>query len=168
MTPDTITLALLLGGTVTGALIDLRVRRVPNALTLSMAAAGVIVAVAGLGRLGAGAALAGLAVGLLVMLPGYLIGATGAGDVKLLAAAGSLLGPTGALWGYLYTAIAGGIIALVVAAVRGRLRRTVDETAWLVYTQGANVQDIRHPQANNRFAYAPAIAIGTALVALGW
>jgi prepilin peptidase CpaA len=168
MNPDTLTLALLLAGTVTGAVIDLRVRRVPNVLTLSLAAGGVLIAVTGLGRLSAGAALAGVAVGLLIMLPAYLFGATGAGDVKLLAAAGSLLGPMGALWGYLYSAIAGGVIALVIAALRGRFNRTIDETVWLVYTRGANVQDIEHSQTNNRFAYAPAIAIGTALVAFGW
>ena len=39
------------------------------------------------------AALGGIAVGLAVMLPGHLIGATGAGDVKFFAALGTLLGP---------------------------------------------------------------------------
>lgn len=166
MNVDAIPLAIVAAGAGTGAVIDLRVRRVPNALTVSLAALGVAVALAGLGRVGVGAALAGCLVGLLVMLPGYLLGATGGGDVKLLAAAGTLLGPAGILWAFLYTLLAGAALALVVSALRRRLRRTVDETMWLVFSRGANVPAIEDPRANNRFAYAPAIAIGAVLAAL--
>ena len=35
----------------------------------------------------------GVALGLLLMLPGPLLGATGAGDVKLMAAVGAIVGP---------------------------------------------------------------------------
>ena len=166
MTADAMALAMVVAGTGTGAVIDLRVRRVPNALTMTLAMAGVALAATGLGRLGVSAAIAGWGAGLALMLPGYLIGATGAGDVKLLAAVGTLLGPEGILWAFLYTAIAGGAIALIVAALRGRLQQTVDETMWLVLSRGANASAIEGPQANNRFAYAPAIAIGAVLAAI--
>ena len=165
MAADAMALAILAAGAGTGAVIDLRVRRVPNALTMTLAMAGVALAAAGLGRLGVSAAIAGWAAGLALMLPGYLIGATGAGDVKLLAAVGTLLGPEGILWAFLYSAIAGGAIAIVVAALRGRLRQTLDETMWLVLSRGANSAAIEDPQANNRFAYAPAIAIGAVMAA---
>src|SRR3954470_3750124 len=72
---------------------DVRTRRIPNALTASMAVAGFGIAAMGLGVTPVQAAL-GLVVGLAVMMPGHVIGATGAGDVKLLAAIGSLLGPS--------------------------------------------------------------------------
>jgi prepilin peptidase CpaA len=165
MAADAIAFAVM-AGTGTGAVIDLRVRRVPNALTIPLAMAGVALAAAGLGRIGVSAAIAGWAAGLALMLPGYLLGATGAGDVKLMAAVGALLGPEGALWAFLYTAIAGGATALIVAALRGRLRQTVEETMWLVLSRGANAEALEDPKANNRFAYAPAIAVGAIITAL--
>ena len=98
------------------------------------------------------------------MLPGHLIGATGAGDVKLLAALGTLLGPKAVLFAFVYSAIAGGVLAVVVAMQRRTLDVTMARTAMLVRSRGANVAEIERTTSNNRFAYAPAIAIG-ALVA---
>ena len=68
-------------------------RRVPNAVTMSLAGAGMLLAASGLGRVGVMAALAGGLLGFALMLPGHFLGATGAGDVKLLSALGTLLGP---------------------------------------------------------------------------
>jgi prepilin peptidase CpaA len=113
-------------------------------------------------------AFGGFALGLALMLPGHFVGATGAGDVKLLAAVGTLLGPTGVAVAFMYTAILGGLLALAVAIHRGRLQDTLQETATLVVTGGANVATIERPSANNRFAYAPAIALGALAAALGF
>ena len=150
-----------------GAVIDLRTRRVPNVLTGSIAALGLLLAVLHATPVSPVAALGGLAVGLAIMLPAHLIGATGAGDVKLLAAAGALLGPALTFRAFVGTVIAGGVIALVVAVHRGRLRRTLDATRRLAVGNAA-ADEIEDPKAGNRFAYAPAIAIGATLAALGW
>jgi prepilin peptidase CpaA len=115
-----------------------------------------------------GAALGGFALGLLLMLPAHIVGATGAGDVKLFAAVGTLLGPAGIAVAFVYTAIFGGALALAVAMMRGRLQTTLQETATLVVTGGGNVAAIERPSANNRFAYAPAIALGALVAALGF
>jgi prepilin peptidase CpaA len=152
----------------TGALVDMRTRRVPNPLNIGIAALGVALAASGNGPVSLWLALGGCAVGLLAMLPGFLIGATGGGDVKLVAALGTLLGPRGVLFAVLYSAIAGGLLALIVAARRRRLRDTMERTATLLRTCGANVAEIEHGSADNRFAYAPAIAIGSLVVALGF
>jgi Flp pilus assembly protein protease CpaA len=85
-----------------------------------------------------------------------------------VAALGTLLGPRGVLFAVLYSAIAGGLLALIVAARRRRLRDTMERTATLLRTRGANVAEIEHSSADNRFAYAPAIAIGSLVVALGF
>ena len=160
-------LALVLVGATAAAVIDVGTRRVPNRLTGGIAALGLLLA--GLQVTGTGflAAVGGLFVGLLLMLPGHLFGRTGAGDVKLLAALGTLLGPAGAAAAFVYTLIAGGLLVVVVAAQRGRLKTTVAQTATLVRTGGANVAEIERPSADNRFAYAPAIAVGACLAALG-
>ena len=149
------------------AIVDLWSRRVPNALTLGVATMGLTFAALGLSGLSPMAALGGLVVGLLLMLPGHLIGATGAGDVKLLAAIGTLLGPAGIAVAFVYTAIAGGMLALIVARHRRVLRAMVSRTAALVRTGGGNVAAIEGTSIDNRFAYAPAIALGALAAALG-
>lgn len=166
MPSDPIVIAALAAGLGGSAVIDLRTRRIPNPLTVAMAASGVICAASGISGLGVGASLAGFAIGLVLMLPGHLLGATGAGDVKLFAASGALLGPAYIAKAFLYTAIAGGVLALIVAARRRRLAATIENAARLV-ASAANAADIEHPRVNNRFAYAPAIAVGTMLTALG-
>lgn len=149
------------------ALVDLRTRRVPNPLTLGIAALGVLLAGIGAGAVSLPAAFAGLGLGLLIMLPGHLVGATGAGDAKLFAALGTLLGPSGVVAAFVYTAIVGGVLALVVALCRRQLGDTIERTAIFVRTRGANVAEIERTSLDNRFAYAPAIAIGALLAALG-
>jgi prepilin peptidase CpaA len=150
-----------------GAFIDLRTRRVPNALTIPLGAGGIACAASGISELTVAASVIGLALGLVLMLPGYLFGATGAGDVKLLAAAGAWLGPAHIGIAFLYTALVGGILALVVAQRRRRLALTLEGAGRLIATRAANVAEIEHPAADNRFAYAPAVAAGAILAALG-
>src|SRR5665213_3268400 len=107
------------------AVIDLRTRRVPNWLTLSITMLGIGLAAAHLTTTSLASALAGLALGLLLMLPGHVVGATGAGDVKLFAAVGTLLGPKGIGVAFVYTALLGGALALTVAVYRRRLQDTL-------------------------------------------
>lgn len=165
---DAISLVVVAVGMGAAALIDLRTRRVPNFLTASLAGIGLGLALVGLGRVGPGAAILGSLLGLAFMLPGHVYGATGAGDVKLLAAAGALLGPTDTMFAFFYTAIAGGVLAVAIAIRRRRLQQTLDATVRLVSQNAEAVADIESPASDNRFAYAPAIAIGVVLVALGW
>ena len=157
---DLLTVAVVLVGTGTAALVDLRTRRVPNVLTGSLAATGVALAVSGAGEVGIAAACAGGLLGLLLMSPGYLVGATGGGDVKLLAATGTLLGPAAILVAFVVTTIAGGVFALAVAALRGHLGVVTRRILVLARTGGANKAEIETSSVNNRFAYAPAIAVG--------
>jgi len=141
---------------------------VPNWLTLGIAVAGLTLAATRLSGLSVGSALAGLALGLVVMLPGHVIGATGAGDVKLLAALGTMLGPKEVALAFVYAAIAGGVLAVLVALQRRTFDVTVARTAMLVRSRGANVAEIERTSSDNRFAYAPAIAIGAFVAALGF
>ena len=168
MPSDSLVVAAIAGVGGVSAFIDLQNRRVPNALTLGVAALGITLAARHLTGVSVVGAVEGLAVGLLLMLPGHVMGATGAGDVKLFAAVGTLLGPTRIGVAFLYTAMFGGLLALAAAVYRGRLRQSIDETATLVRTGGANVATIENLSANNRFAYAPAIAAGALAAVMGW
>ena len=106
---------------------DVRVRRIPNALTVT----GLVVALAlralvGGDALLAGAAGAGLA--LLVALPPFALRALGGGDVKLLAAVGGFMGPGLLPGALLVIAVLGGALALCEAARRRALTRTLVNT----------------------------------------
>ncbi|MCU1238964.1 MAG: peptidase prepilin type [Candidatus Solibacter sp.] len=96
---------------------DFRTRHVPNWITVAGCLVGLaLAAFTGWGSLGM--ALTGGALGFLVLLPLYLCGAMGGGDVKLMAAFGTLLGPMGILSAAVFCAAFGGAGALV-ARVRG-------------------------------------------------
>jgi len=167
-TSDALVTAVVAVGMGAAAVIDLRTRRIPNILTATLAAVGVGLAAAGFGRVGLGASVLGCLLGLAFMMPGHIFGATGAGDVKLLAAAGALLGPKDTIYAFLYTAIVGGVLALVVAVARRRLSQTLASTSGLVTGSEQARADVESASSDNRFAYAPAIAIGVVLVALSW
>ena len=155
------------GSGLISAVVDLRTRRVPNPLTMGIAAIGLTFAATRLSDLTIAAAALGFSVGLGLMLLPYLFGAMGGGDLKLFAALGTFLGPRPTLQAFLYTLLAGGILAVVVAVQRRRLQETMQNAAELVTSGGANAAAIEHPTRNNRFAYAPAIAVGTLVAALG-
>jgi Flp pilus assembly protein protease CpaA len=131
--------------------IDLRTRRIPNRLVLLGAGAAALLHLIGsvspalsTARDAVVHALAGMAVGALWLLPGYLLGRTGGGDVKLLAVAGAFLGPAGAAMAGLYAMALGGPWLLW--------------WLWKMRRQGS--QGATRPR---RAPYAPAIAAGCTL-----
>ncbi len=89
---------------------DLRRRAVPNWLTAAGAAGGLVCSAAS-GWHGLGMAVAGMIAGFLILLPFHWLRAMGGGDVKLLAAFGALLGPSGILLAAVFAAVFGGITA---------------------------------------------------------
>jgi len=147
--------------------LDYRTRRIPNVLTAGMAMTGLALSAAHVAGISAAASLLGIAVGVLLMLPGHLLGATGGGDVKLMGAVGAFVGPALVVTAFLATAIAGGILALIIAARRGRVTATLTHTRRLVTDRRSAKPLIEAAGQGNRFAYGPAIAIGTLLVVFG-
>ena len=156
-------LVVLAAGLVAATVIDLRSRRIPNELTAAMTSIGIALAVSGTSGVSLGASLAGFCLGLLLMMPGYALGATGAGDVKLMAGVGAIVGPALVLSAFLFTSVAGGVLAVMVASRRKRLGATLAQTGRLMTAPGAAPQEMRAATGASRFAYGPAIAIGSAL-----
>src|SRR4029079_5699798 len=97
-----------------------------------MAGIGVGLAASGASGVSLGASVAGFLVGLVLMLPGHALGATGSGDVKFMAAVGAIVGPGLVVSAFLFTAIAGGVLALAVALRRKRLGATLAGTGRLI------------------------------------
>ena len=97
---------------------DLMTHRIPNNLLIPALAFALLASSVAGGITGLALSLAGMGVGLAMLLPVYALGAMGAGDVKLLAVAGAFLGPHGALMAGLFTFIAGAVLGLFWIAHR--------------------------------------------------
>ncbi len=102
---------------------DLRTRRIPNGLTLGAAALALAFHAIDGGLGGVGTSVAGWLVGGALLVPLFWLGGMGGGDVKLLAALGAWVGPGEVFWVALYSAIAGGVLAVSLALARGYLVR---------------------------------------------
>jgi len=163
---ELIAVAVVATGTGIAAAHDIAHRRVPNVVSLTMVVAGLALAATGVTGISVWSSLAGCGLGLALMMPGYVFGATGAGDVKLLAASGAVLGAGQIVPAFAFTAIAGGALALAFAWRRGRLGRTLTQTARLCTAPAGTRGEIESPREDNRFPYAPAIAVGVVIAAL--
>src|SRR5262245_26451498 len=97
---------------IVAAWIDGKELRVPNWITFPMIISGWIYCTATMGWTGLGESLLGTAVGLGLLMPAYLIGGMGAGDVKLLAGVGAWVGSYITFYAFCWSAIIGGIIAV--------------------------------------------------------
>lgn len=120
-----------LGFVIAAVLWDMHTRRIPNVLTFGAALAGIVMHGYVAGPSGVMWALTGWAVGAAIFFPVFALGGMGAGDIKLLGAVGAWLGPMPALLVALYSGIAGGVMAVFVAALSGYLRKAFTNI-WLL------------------------------------
>lgn len=145
---------------------DLRSRRIPNALTLGGALAGLIASAIAGGVGGIGSSGAGWALATVMWLPLYALGGMGAGDVKLIAAIGAWVGPLAIFHTSLYTAVAGGVAAAGLVIARGCVRQTYFNVQlllghWRVAGFAPQAQLTLADAASPRLAYAIPILVGT-------
>jgi len=126
---------------------DLRHRTISNWIPLVALSGGLLCQVLDKGWWGLPAAGLGAISGFGVFLVFYLLGGMGAGDIKLMAGFGALLGASSKLVvAVLCTAIIGALLAMLVLAV-----------SWLRarWQKGSGTQE-----APRTIPYAPAIALG--------
>ncbi len=169
--------AILLALLAAAAWFDVRLHRIPNKLVFAGALVALLLHLvlpqgAGFvstmpGGLGLLDALAGLGIGLGVFLPLYCLHVMGAGDVKLMAMVGAYLGSE-QIWGALFgVALAGGVLAMVIALRRGIFVRVLRNIQAGLYGSLSQVLMGGMPtfdysaQPTAQLPYGVAIALGT-------
>jgi prepilin peptidase CpaA len=158
---------MLLGFVGLAAIIDARTRRVPNRLVIAGAFIGALFQIFAPGGAGWTSALAGIAVGMGIFLPLYALRAMGAGDVKLMGMVGAYLGPMGAFTAAVYVCVAGGVLALAMALLKGQLGRlcwnlrTMLTGSILGAVIGGRMEVVAPAASIGKLPYAVAIALGT-------
>ena len=149
-------LIVLLAMLIAAAIYDIRYRKIPNWLTIG----GVLLGFAinfGIGPPEGGVlfALQGFLAAFGIYMVLYILRAMGAGDVKLMGAIGALVGWERWFGIFFVTAIVGGIMAIVLVAARGRLKRTLFNVGFILsemkHGRPAYVEkeelDVRSPKA---------------------
>jgi prepilin peptidase CpaA len=110
----------------------------------------------------------GLLAGFVLMLPSYIFGGMGAGDVKLMAAIGSVVGLNQVLDLVFYSYMAMFVMALLFIVVKGDLLKLLRRLRTLIYGLFSGVLAYQKPDqpdaASSRMPLAPAIALATCYV----
>ena len=150
------------------AINDLATRRIPNRLLLvGLSCALLLQLLSASPGASVLAALSGMGVGFAIFLPFYLLRGMAAGDVKLMATIGAFTGPGEAFTIAVLTWCAGGVMALFLIMVRGRVRLAFvnigQMMAGLLAPGGAVAMPDRQQSAGS-MPYGLAIAVGTIIV----
>ncbi len=101
--------------------VDVRTRRIPNALSGAAAIAGIALNTLHAGLPGLLWSLGGLVLMVAVLLAPFALGGLGGGDVKMMAAVGAFLGPRLALLGLTAGMVLGGVVMALHLVRLGRL-----------------------------------------------
>jgi prepilin peptidase CpaA len=150
--------------------VDVRERRIPNALSVVLLLGGVAFC-AWSDPLWPGVrhAALGVGVGFGIWIVFYALGALGAGDVKFFAAASAWFGPSLAWRAALAAALFGGILAGIVLLRRRRLATTLRAIALLPATRSlpaVRVHDVGQETAHQQLPYGVALGLGAILAFL--
>jgi prepilin peptidase CpaA len=141
--------------------------KIPNLLSACLLVVGITISSLTLGAHGFLLSLSGLGLGIALLLPFYLMGGMGAGDVKALGALGALIGPYDILHVFIYMGLYGGGLALLHYLYQPNIKETL-RNGWLsvcasALTQKADYILPKKPLSHKdalRFPYSAAIALG--------
>jgi prepilin peptidase CpaA len=174
---------------------DLQSRRIPNSVCLTLILLGLLRAVMALAGSASGAWPAvgpgvegasygsfgplmmvweGVGVGVALTLLFYLVGALGAGDLKLMAGVGACMGPVGVVQVFVVTAIVAMVMTVAMALMHGKvvaLARSATVALFnLVYISGSKIGSLSEarqdcPSVGAPLPYALPVLVGAIVIA---
>ena len=134
-------------------LLDFATKRISNYLILLGLSTGLLLSYFNDGLSGLVSSILGALIGLLIFIYPYAKSLIGAGDVKLMAVAGSFLGPHLVVMAALYASTIGGLVVLVYLLYSGLLFDSLNKVS-------------RFHFSSHRIPYAFAISTGACLALL--
>lgn len=152
---------LTLAGCLVASYCDVRTRRIPNVLTGPM----VLIALIVHGLQGLWPFLTCVAVIAVLTIGGTLLysrGGIGAGDIKLAIAGSAMVSYPLCVPFLLYTAISGGLLALVFLAMRANGRAVISRAVYMTLAGAPGIATDKR----EKLPYAVAFAFGAILIAL--
>ncbi len=142
---------------------DIRTHRIENVSVIAIVMLGLLSQLLGNGVAGIVNWLGGMAVGFCFLLPFYIAGGMAAGDVKLLAAIGSILGPIPTVFAGAVALISGAALGLLVL-YRHKLYQIMPADKESGQSRDAVATNhqatVILPRRKQRLPYAAAIAAG--------
>jgi len=142
-------------------LTDIKYRKIFNAVTFPAIFLGLILNTITHGWDGFQLSLFGMLTGFGLLFIPYLLGGMAAGDVKLLMAIGALKGTVFVIGSFLYIAIVGGIIALIILIMKKELLSSLKRIFFSF--QLRTLDSLSKSELHHAFPYGVAIVLGTVL-----
>jgi len=149
---------------------DIKSRKILNIVTLPTIVFGLIYNISTAGIVGLFFSGKGFLVGLGLLLIPYMLGGMGAGDVKLMAAIGALMGTSFVFYSFIYTALIGGVIAAFLILKTRGFKNSVKSFLFNIVFLRSSLGSIIIPKdkkSSISFPYGVAIVLGT-LSTLVW
>ena len=143
---------------------DVRKRKILNIVTLPVILIGLVYYTSTLGWEGFLFSGKGFLVGIALLLVPYLLGGMGAGDVKLMAAIGALTGTMFTLHAFVYIALIGGIISLVLIVKNRGFRNSIKSFFFTLLFLRSSLGSLKlsaNKESSILFPYGVPIVIGT-------
>lgn len=164
-----VTMVIAITGAAIASAFDIKIRKIPNWLTFSMIFLGLILNSYEHGLTGFEQSFMGFGLGIFCLFLPFTLGGVGAGDVKLLGALGSLMGPVLIFKIVLVSALFGGLFSLIFIIGKKTAKKVFVEirnkVTFFILTKKVLPEKLDSGQKLS-IPYACAIAMGTVLVVL--
>ena len=138
---------------------DIKNRKILNIVTFPTILIGFLINTISLGWEGFLLSLLGMLTGFGLLVVPYLLGGMAAGDVKLLMAIGALQGAAFTFASFLYTALFGGLIAVIILISRKELGSSLKRIFF--FAQLKTLDGVSKDELHHAFPYGVAIFLGT-------
>ena len=153
------------------AIIDFRVQKIPNLITFPTVIIALLYHFLAQGVDGLIFSALGLATGIGLLIIPYMFGVSGAGDAKLMGSVGAVLGSKSVFTAFLFTAIVGGIYAIVLILFnkkqfnkkqfKGFFKKQLITLKLFILTREFIPDPIEENNKKPKLCYGVAIALGT-------
>jgi len=150
------------------AIIDFRIQKIPNLITFPTVIIALLYHFLNSGIDGLSFSVLGLVTGIGLLIIPYMLGASGAGDAKLMGAVGAILGSKGVFVAFLLTAIVGGIYAVILILLnkkqfKGFFAKQLITLKLFIITRKYILDPVEENNKKPRLCYGVAIALGTVI-----